>query len=144
VNVSAANSPQTLLASRTGSLMTHLSTRAIAAPDIAAAQAAKNLRTERRATVTKHGQPLRDLYRTLELPGKHRLKELQFELDKAVASAYGITLRPNPLTLLMELNEALSAKELKGEDIIGPGLPKIDGVESDLVTEDCVRPPEIT
>jgi hypothetical protein len=91
------------------------------------AQAAENLRTERRAMVTKHGHTLRDLYRTLELPGKHRLKELQFALDRAVASAYGTTLRSNPLTLLMELNEALFARELKGETIIGPGLPRIDG-----------------
>jgi hypothetical protein len=107
------------------------------------AKAAEKLRTERRAMVEKHGQPLRDLYRTLELPGKHPLKDLQLELDKAVASAYGTTLRSNPLALLMELNEALSAKDLKGEKIIGPCLPKIDGLKSDLVSSDCVRPEKL-
>jgi hypothetical protein len=103
-------------------------------------QAAENLRTERRRMVNKHGQPLRDLYRTLELPGTHPLKELRFELDKAVASAYGTTLRSNPLIMLIELNEALAANELKQQRILGPGLPRIDGLTADLVSLDCLVP----
>jgi hypothetical protein len=104
------------------------------------AQAAEILRTERRAMVNKHGQPLRDLYRTLELPGNHPLKELQLNLDEAVASAYGTTLRSNPLIMLMELNESLSSKEIKKQPIVGPGIPKIDGLKDDLISSDCVRP----
>lgn len=104
------------------------------------AQTAETLRTERRAMVNKHGQPLRDLYRTLELPGNHPLKELQSNLDKAVASAYGTTLRSNPLTMLMELNEVLAAKEVKKQQIVGPGLPKFNGNDASLVSSDCLIP----
>ena len=104
------------------------------------AQTAENLRTERRAMVKKHGQPLRELYRTLELPGNHPLKRLQLELDETVRNAYGMSLRSNPLVMLMELNETLAASELKKQQIVGPGLPKIDGLKTDLVSADCLRP----
>lgn len=107
------------------------------------AQASANLRTERRAIVKKYGQPLRDLYRTLELPGKHPLKRLQLELDVAVGKAYRMPLRSNPLSMLMELNETLVESEFKKRQIRGPGVPKIDGLDSDLVTADCLRPIKI-
>ena len=108
------------------------------------AQAAENLRTERRAMAKRHGQPLRELYRTLELPGEHPLKDLQIVLDQAVRNAYGVSLLANPLAVLMELNETLAASELKKQQIVGPGLPKIDGLKkTDLVSLDCLRPQKL-
>jgi hypothetical protein len=104
------------------------------------AQAAEEFRTKRRATVKKHGQPLRELYRTLELPGNHLLKDLQSALDEAVRNAYGMSSRSNALSMLMELNGTLATSELKKLQIVGPGLPKIDGLRTDLVSSDCLRP----
>jgi hypothetical protein len=76
----------------------------------------------------------------LELPGNHPLKDLQFSLDETVRNAYGMSLRSNPLSMLMELNETLAASELKKRQIVGPGLPKIDGLKANLVSLDCLRP----
>lgn len=106
------------------------------------AEAAENLRTKRRAAVKKHRQPLRELYRTLELPGDHPLKDLQFALDEAVRKAYGISQNSKPLVMLMELNESLAANELEKRQILGPGLPEIDGLKTKLVSSDCLRPRE--
>ena len=104
------------------------------------AAAAENLRTKRRAIVEEHDIPLRELYRTLELPGNHPLKELQLEVDKAVASAYGISLRSNPLPALKDLNEKLATSEREKHTIVGPGLPKLEDLKSELISGDCLRP----
>jgi hypothetical protein len=101
------------------------------------AHAPEDFRTKRRATVTKHGQPLRELYRTLDLPGNHPLKDLQFELDEAVRNAYGMFSHSNPLDMLLELNVTLAGTELKNSQIVGPSLPKIDGLKTTFVSSDC-------
>ena len=72
--------------------------------------------------------------------GNHPLKDLQFSLDEAVRNAYGMSSRSNPLSMLMNLNEILATSELKGQQIVGPGLPKIEGLETNLVSSDCLRP----
>lgn len=104
------------------------------------AQAAENLRTERRSIAMKHSQALRELYRTLELPGEHPLKRLHSALDEAVREAYGISARSNPLSELLKLNETLAKRELDDEQIVGPGLPKMANLKSSLVSSDCLKP----
>jgi hypothetical protein len=106
---------------------------------VGVAQAAVKLRTGRRALMKKHRYSLRELYRTLELPGTHPLKELHLELDEAVRKTYGMAMRSNPLILLRNLNADLAAKEAAKKQVVGPGLPIVAGAESDLVSSDGLR-----
>src|SRR5438034_1130184 len=77
----------------------------------------------RRETMRKLNYSLRDLYRTLDQPGDNPLREAHTRLDAAVRRAYGMADDVDPLTFLLELNLACSAKEKAGEKITPPGLP---------------------
>ena len=101
------------------------------------AKAAKELRVERRRLVEKNRKPLRDLYRALELPGKHLLKDLQSSLDEAVRQAYGFSAQSNPLSLLMELNAEAATKEMSHQPVVGPGLPSLMSYPR-FISSDCL------
>ena len=88
----------------------------------------------------KRSQSLREMYRTLELPGAHPLKDAHLELDAAVREAYGMNKRVDPLAFLLDLNQRLAAAEKNGEPVQGPGLPPIVKRRSTFVTNDCVQP----
>ncbi|MEK7667044.1 MAG: hypothetical protein AAB409_00150 [Gemmatimonadota bacterium] len=105
----------------------------------AVARAAAALRTLRRSLMKQHGLSLRKLYRSLESPGKHPLKEAHASLDAAVRAAYGMGKAKDPLASLLELNARLAAQEAKGKTIVGPGLPPRAGSANKLITPDCVR-----
>ncbi|RPI19263.1 MAG: hypothetical protein EHM65_01560 [Acidobacteriales bacterium] len=66
---------------------------------------------------------LRDLYRTLELPGANPLKGAHMRLDSAVGKAYGAREGEDTLAFLLDLNTRCAALEAKGHEIRGPGLP---------------------
>jgi hypothetical protein len=53
---------------------------------------------------------LRAVYRTLELPGKHPLKDAHAALDAAVLDAYGFSARKDLLAQLLNLNRFVAAK----------------------------------
>lgn len=120
------------------------------------AAAAVKLRTYRHEVMQKNKWSLRDLYRTLDLPGKNPLRDLHEALDKAVGEAYlnqveGGTLvgfrtfekfrtlltSTKILPFLLDLNLFLSAKEAKGEAITAPGLPA--WAKDNYITDDCVE-----
>ena len=89
---------------------------------------------------------LRDLYRTMEQPGKNPLKDLHAALDAAVMEAYGFDADKDLLTQLLELNLAVAAKEANGDGITNPdqqvqspGLPAIIKDRAKYISEDCVR-----
>jgi hypothetical protein len=82
---------------------------------------------------------LRDLYRTLDLPGKNPLRDAHNALDDAVRAAYGIAPKEEPLAFLLGLNLALAAKEARGEPVAGPGLPACVTDPAGFVTDDRVR-----
>ena len=103
----------------------------------------------------KNKWSLRDLYRTLDLPGKNPLRDLHEALDKAVGEAYlnqiggemlvkfgtfekfrTLLTSTEILPFLLDLNLFLSAKEANGEAITAPGLPA--WAKGNYVTEDCV------
>lgn len=88
------------------------------------ANAAVQLRTVRRELMEKHKLTLRDLYRSVDGPGSHPMKDAQEALDAAVRNAYGFNASDDILALLLELNDELSAKESEGIPPLGPGLPK--------------------
>lgn len=66
---------------------------------------------------------LRELYRTLVLPGKNPLKEAHGRLDKAVADAYGFDLRKDVLQQLLSLNLSIAAQLAHGGSATSPGIP---------------------
>ena len=110
----------------------------------AVADAAIALRGLRRETMRKLNYSLRDLYRTLEQPGDNPLRDAHAKLDAAVRVAYGMPDDTDPLAFLLDLNLACAAKEKAGETITPPGLPLPVEEHDDLITGDCIQPPETT
>jgi hypothetical protein len=82
---------------------------------------------------------LRAVYRTLELPGKHPLKDAHAALDAAVLSAYGFSARDDLLAQLLALNLSVAAGEREGQPVTAPGVPPGYPDPSRLVTDDCIR-----
>jgi hypothetical protein len=105
------------------------------------AKAAVALRELRRKVMVENCWSLRDLYRTLDLPGNNPLRDWQDALDESVRSAYGMKAKADPLAFLLDLNHQLAASEKAGTRIIGPGLPPCVTEPADFITTDCVQPP---
>ena len=109
------------------------------------ANAAKALRDARSKIMRFNNWSLREVYRTLELPGEHSIKKAQGALDDAVRVAYGMHKRDDPLQDLLELNLELAAREKRKEHVVGPGLLPLGGQFSDeyesCVTDDAIAGP---
>jgi SAM-dependent methyltransferase len=103
----------------------------------AAGRTVRRVRAEALSVITGG---LRAVYRTLELPGRHPLKDAHADLDAAVLAAYGFSARADLLKQLLDLNHAVAAKEKAGEAVTAPGVPVIYGDPAGLITEDCIRP----
>ena len=104
----------------------------------AIASAAQNLRAVRRKLCAKHNLSLRDLYRSVELPGNHPLDIAQDALDAAVRKAYGMKAAGDPLKFLFDLNQKLASLEEQKKPIVGPGLPEAFSKNKALYSEDCI------
>jgi len=102
-------------------------------------KAAVELRALRNELKAKHNCSFRDLYRTIELPGKHPMKDAHFELDRTVREAYGMSKKDDPLDFLLHLNQDLATAEAEGESIVGPGLPLWVKDTTPYVSEDCIE-----
>lgn len=63
----------------------------------------------------------RAVYRTLELPGRHRLKDAHAALDAAVLAAYGFDAKKDLLAQLLELNLTAAALEKRGKPVTANG-----------------------
>jgi hypothetical protein len=98
------------------------------------------LRKARADLLKKHNMSLRDLYRSMELPGAHPLKDAHAKLDAAVREAYGMTPKQNVLAFLLALNAKVAAAEAKGDKVQAPGLPKAVVVKKPFVTPDALQP----
>lgn len=105
------------------------------------ANAACALRLLRNQLKKKHGLSLRELYRSLELPGAHPLKDAHEKMDAAVRDAYGMSASADPLAFLLKLNAELASKEETGGTVVGPGLPPSVKNKTKYVTTDCLRVP---
>jgi hypothetical protein len=86
---------------------------------------------------------LRELYRTVDEPGKHPLKDAQEALDQAVRRAYGAAKKTAPLTFLLDLNLEVAESEAAGKPVVGPGLPDTVKHPETYVTDDCVTMPPL-
>jgi SAM-dependent methyltransferase len=106
----------------------------------AVASAAASVRRVRGEALKVTTGGLRAVYRTLELPGKHPLKDAHAALDAAVLAAYGFDAKKDLLAQLLELNLAVAAREKAGEPVTAPGVPPGYGQADKLVTEDCIKP----
>ena len=104
----------------------------------AVARTAVDLRELRRDLMQEHGYTLRELYRTLELPGDNPLKQAHTRLDTAVRKAYKMKAKANVLESLFTLNRLLVEKEATLQKVVGPGLPPAVKDASKFITEDCI------
>ncbi len=102
------------------------------------ASKAVSLRNLRNKLIETNKLSLRDLYKSLEKPGKNILRERQQELDDAVRSAYGMNQGDITLSFLLNLNQELKNKESLGEKVVGPGLPPCVKEPKSYMTKDCV------
>ena len=88
---------------------------------------------------------LRELYRTLELPGANRLRDAQAALDRAVGEAYAWGLPPalrglEPLPLLLALNQRCAAAEGEGADRSpARACPRSATATAGSIPSDCLR-----
>lgn len=104
------------------------------------AEASRGLRKCRHDIRAKRKQSLREMYRTLELPGVNPLKDAHAVLDQAVRNAYGMSKSADPLAFLLALNQQLVEAERKGAVIQGPGLPASVKDRASFISNDCVMP----
>jgi hypothetical protein len=104
----------------------------------AVATAAVALRAKRDELRTKHNLSFRELYRALEMPGDHPLKNAHTALDAAVRSAYGMPPSADPLEFLLELNAEVADAEATGDEVQGAGLPSFINDRSAYVSKDCI------
>lgn len=102
------------------------------------ADAAVALRKLRHSLRAKHDVTFRELYRSLEMPGDHPLKEAHEALDDAVRGAYGMTKGADPLAFLLALNQEAAEKEGDGGTVLGPGLPDFIQDRKSHITADCI------
>lgn len=104
------------------------------------AKRAVELRQIREELRIRHNLSLRELYRSLELPGSHPLKSAHDALDTVVREAYGIGKRTNFLEHLLELNAEVVAAEKAGKEVQGPGLPYSVNDPTPFISADCIVP----
>lgn len=104
----------------------------------AVAEASQELRVLRNDLMKKNNFSLRDLYKSLESPGKNPLRDAHEKLDKVVRDSYGMGKDEDALRSLLELNLELANKESLGEKIVGPGLPPCVKDPKQYVTKDCI------
>lgn len=106
----------------------------------AVAKAGREVRRLRKEALAHVRGGLREVYRTLELPGKDPLRDAHAALDDAVVSAYGFSSKADLLSQLLSLNLEIAALIDSGRAVTGPGLPGSATDRSSLVSEDCARP----
>jgi hypothetical protein len=81
------------------------------------------------------GISLRQIYKSLEMPGKNELRELHAQLDKAVIAAYGFDPNGDMLAQLLSLNERIFHKEKAGESVLAPGIPPYYPEPQELISD---------
>ncbi len=106
------------------------------------ANKARELRVTRNKLRDEKHLSLRDMYRTLELPGDNILRKLHEELDNAVRKAYSYGLIDtektfDPLKLLLQLNNACKHFEEENKNLIKPGLPFFCK-KKEFYSDDCI------
>jgi hypothetical protein len=86
----------------------------------------------------EHGYTLRELYRTMELPGDNPLKDAHAKLDSAVRKAYRMPAQASILEFLFSLNQEVAEREASMQFVTGPGLPNTVTNVKEFMTRDCI------
>ena len=107
----------------------------------AVAKAGVALRDLRTQVMAEHDHTLRDMYRTMELPGDNPLKQAHAKLDAAVRRAYGMPPKANVLEFIFSLNQIVAEREGTMQPVTGPGLPNIVKNPSEFLSIDCIATP---
>lgn len=103
------------------------------------AAAAIGVRATRDRLTKEFKLSLRELYRSLERPGDHLLKEAHAALDQAVRDAYGMGKRDTVLEFVFELNRTVFERESSMQPVVGPGLPPSAAKNAaEFITSDCI------
>lgn len=107
------------------------------------AKKGREFRIIRSKIKTENNWSLRDVHKSMELPGDHPLKKALEDLDKAVWEAYsfGLPLKmqiKDTLEFLLQLNLKCAEQETNGHEIFMPGLPTILKNESDFYSDDAI------
>jgi len=105
----------------------------------AVAEAGREVRRLRDEALPNIKGGLRALYRTIELPGKHPLKDAHKALDAGVLEAYGFSDKRDLLAQLLALNLDVAQRIDRGEPVTAPGVPPSYGDPADLISDDCIR-----
>lgn len=103
------------------------------------AKASKELRELRNRLAAEEQLTLRDLYRSLELPGVSPLKDAQAALDSAVQKAYKIPKSGDWLGFLLALNQTVAEREEAMQATVGPGLPPFITDKIEFISADCIK-----
>ncbi len=103
----------------------------------AVASAAQQVREVRSRAIRAAGGGLRDLYRAIELSGKHPLRTAHEELDDAVRQAYGMARNAEELAFLFEVNRSVDEAIKAGKVVERPGLPSCIADCGLFVSQDC-------
>lgn len=96
------------------------------------------LREIRAQAVAKTRGGLREIYRTVDLPGRNPLKDAHAKLDAAVLAAYGFSARKDLLQQLLDLNCMVAAAVEAGTEVVAPGVPPLYKRPEKLITNDCL------
>ena len=102
--------------------------------------AGREVRRVRDDALSKIKGGLRAVYRTLELPGRHPLKDAHAALDAAVLDAYGFDPKKDLLEQLLRLNLDVAARIAGNQPVTPPGVPASYRDAASLITDDCIRP----
>ena len=79
------------------------------------------------------------MYRAIELPGAHPLKDAHAALDLAVLKAYGFSESEDLLAQLLTLNYDVAARIEVKTSVTAPGIPANFPNPAQLLTDDCTR-----
>ncbi len=108
----------------------------------AVANASRDLRVLRRKLMRENNWSFRNLYETLDVPGKNTLMDAHNLLDQSVREAYGMKKESDGLEFLVKLNAELKTIESSGGAVIGPGLPPSVEGANEFISGDAVKMPE--
>jgi hypothetical protein len=94
-------------------------------------QAMTELNGYRNAWMIVKQKGITELYNHYYEEPASQLAKLHRSLDALVLKAYGWSAKDDLLTNLLELNQELAEREVRGEKVVGPWDPNRLGVETD-------------
>jgi hypothetical protein len=84
---------------------------------------------------------LRDLYRTLQIPGANRLRDAHAALDSVVCSANDMKESEDTLSVHLHLDLELASTEANGKKVTPPGPRASISKPEEYATAECIQIP---